>query len=638
MGEQDVDPKTAPRELRRFIRRLLTDLRALEKMITEDMIESGVRRIGAEQEIFLVDSAWRPTPIAMELLARTSDPHFTNEIALFNFEINVDPLKFGGDCLSQMERELNAMLAQARELARSCDGDIAMVGILPTLLKSDLEMINMTPKPRYMALNDAMNALRGGAYEFKLRGADELSIKHEQWMFEACCTSFQVHYQVSAKEFANLYNVAQVATAPVLAAATNSPLLFGRRLWRETRIPLFEQSNDTRNASYHLRERSPRVSFGNRWVKESVIELFEEDIARFRVLISAECPEDSFDMLRRGETPQLKALKLFNGTVWRWNRACYGVTGGQPHLRIEARAFPSGPTVLDEIANMAFFFGLMSGVSAEHRRVASEMSFDDVKANFLSASRLGLDAQFTWFDRELTPAKKLICDRLIPLAREGLEREGIYPAEIDRYMTVIEERVRSGQTGSQWLLSSMSEMSKDGTKDEVLASLTAELVKNQQEGLPVHTWPLARLNEGCMSKPNYLRVEEFMTTDLFTVHEDEPVELVVNLMDWRHVRHIPVEDEQGRLVGLISCFEVLRQLERNMIEGEKEPMAIASIMNREPLTVRPDTLTLDAILFMRRQKVDCLPVVENGRLVGIVTERDFINLAAHLLEQKLQEN
>src|SRR5262249_24918575 len=154
-------------------------------------------------------------------------------------------------------------------------------------------------------------------------------------MLEACCTSFQVHYQVSAEEFVQLYNIAQAVTAPVLAAATNAPLLFGRRLWRETRIPLFQQAVDTRGASHHMRERSPRVSFGTRWVEQSVVELFQEDLARFRVLLGAALQEDSLVMLQKGQMPSLQALRIHNGTVYRWNRACFGFNDGKPHLRIE---------------------------------------------------------------------------------------------------------------------------------------------------------------------------------------------------------------------------------------------------------------------------------------------------------------
>lgn len=635
MGEQSVDTASDPRELRVFMRRLLNDIHALDKMMSAGMIESGVRRIGAEQELFLVDHSWRVAPVSLEVLERLADPHFTTEIAQFNLEINLDPIPLGSNCLSKLEKRLNALIARARAAARTCGAEVVLTGILPTIRKSDLELDNMTPKPRYFALNSALARLRGGPYEFRVNGTDELIMKHDSWMLEACCTSFQVHFQAGSDEFANLYNLAQVATAPVLAAAANAPLLFGKRLWRETRIPLFEQSIDTRQANNPLRERSSRVSFGQRWVKRSVMELFEEDLSRFRLLLGAHVDEDPLAMLREGRVPQLQALRVYNSTVWRWNRPCYGITDGAPGLRIEARAFPSGPTVVDEVANAAFFVGLMSGLAHEHRDITYAMQFDDAKLNFHAAARFGLDSQLTWLGGEVLPARDLICRRLIPLAHEGLLEAGVLATDADRYLGVIDERVESGRTGSQWQLSSFLDMRKEATKDEALTALTAATVARQIEGKPVHEWTLARTTEASMSKQSHLSVEEFMTTDLFTVHEDEAVELVANLMDWKRVRHIPVENEEGALVGLISCFEVLRQLERNMTEGADQSVPVGAIMVRDPLTVPPETPTLDAIALMLREKVDCLPVVKDGRLVGILTERDFINVAARLLEQGL---
>jgi CBS domain-containing protein len=543
-------------------------------------------------------------------------------------------LTFGGDCLSRLEGQINELVGKARYAANSCDAEIALTGILPTVRKSDLELANMTPRPRYFALNDALKRQRGRAYEFRLKGVDEMILRHDSWMLEACCTSFQIHFQSGADEFANLYNIAQIVTAPVLAAAANSPLMFGRRLWKETRIPLFEQSVDTRNASYHLRERSPRVSFGEGWVRRSVLELYKEDIARFHVLVGGDCDEDPFHMISQGRAPGLNALRLYNGTVWRWNRACYGVIDNRPHLRIEARALPSGPSVVDEVANAAFFFGLMSGLSHTYEEITDVMEFEDARANFLAASQSGLEAQLRWIGGEVIPARELICKHLIDVARRGLEASRVDPADINRYLGILEQRVGTGRTGAQWLLSSYADMRKKGTRDEALSSLTAAMVNNQLEGLPVHEWPPSGVTSVSAARHSYLRVEEFMTTELFTVHENEPVDLVANLMVWKQVRHIPVEDEKGILVGMVSSLDVLRELERRMMEGTAEPTAVSSIMTTNMVAVPPDTPTLEAIALMRRERVHCLPVVREGRLVGIVTERDFINVAARLLEQQ----
>ncbi len=636
MGEKAL--RTADGEQRRsFMRRLLRDLQALERLIEEGGIERGIRRVGAEQELFLVDPGWRPAPLALDLLERMQDPCFTTELGLFNLELNLSPCVFGGDCLSRIERELNSKLARLREVARELDCEIVLTGILPTMRKSDLGLENMTPLPRYRALNKAMSDLRGGAYEFHIKGLDELLIKHDSVMLESCNASFQVHFQVSAEEFPNLYNIAQVAAAPILAAATNSPLLFGRQLWRETRIALFQQAIDTRSSIGHLRDRSPRVTFGTQWVRNSVVELFQEDIARFRALVSSDVEEDSLAAVERGEVPGLKALCLHNGTVYRWNRACYGLTDGKPHLRIENRVLPSGPTVVDQVANAAFWFGVISALSDKHQDITGVIEFADAKMNFTAAARQGLGAHLTWFHGETLPAIGLICDRLLPLAADALKRRGVDAADVDRLLGIIERRVGSHRTGSQWLVQSLAMMRGQGNRSEQLSALTAATVERQKGNLPVHEWEPARLEEAGGWTHTFLRVEQYMTTDLFTVHEDEPLDLVASLMEWERIRHVPVEDHQHRLVGLISYRALLRLLARGRLHKDGHHIAVTEVMKRNPVTISPEASTLEAIELMRQHRIGSLPVVKDGRLVGIITERDFMDVSAELLKQKLEE-
>jgi CBS domain-containing protein len=637
VGTQDVRQRTEADEKRVFLKHLLRDVRAFEQMLADGMFESGVRRIGAEQELFLVDANWRPAPIAVEVLEATADDHFTTELAKFNLEFNLDPLRFGGDCLSVMESQITELLHKVRVAARSVGGEVALVGILPTLTKSDLELANMTPNPRYFALNDALTKLRGGDYEFILKGIDELHLHHDSIMVEACNASFQVHFQVGPDEFAKLYNIAQAVTAPVLAAAANSPLLFGRRLWSETRIGLFQQSIDTRRTSPHLREQIPRVSFGRHWVRESALEIFREDIARFRTLLSTEMDGDPFDSLAAGQPPSLKALRLHNSTVYRWNRVCYGISEGKPHLRIENRVLPSGPTPRDEVANAAFWFGLVSGVLEEYDDITRHMTFDDAQTNFLSAARSGLHAQLVWFEGRLAPARQLILDELLPLARRGLEVAGLESADIDLYLGTIEDRMQVSCTGAQWQLSSLAAMGGRGPLSERLSAVTAALVHRQETGEPVHTWDKARLEEGGGWKQNYLSVEHCMLTDLVTVNEHEPVDLVAHLMDWNHIRHVLVEDDDNRLVGIVSQRILLRLVGSYHPEQLDGPMPVSAVMQTNPVTVSPETATLEAIELMRNHQLSCLPVVKNDRLVGIVNEAQFMAIAGQLLEEKLRE-
>lgn len=634
---QDLVPERNPESVRQFTRALLRDLQALEQMLEQGLIESGVRRFGAEQEMFLVNRGWRPAPVAVEVLERLGEP-FTTELARFNLEVNLEPMMLEGDAFRRLEKRLHELVTQAREAAAAEGAGVVLTGILPTLAKSDLSLDNITPRPRYYALNDALTRMRGGtAYRLRIEGTDELHIEHDSVMLEACNTSCQVHLQVSAEEFARLYNVAQAITAPVLAASANSPLLFGKRLWAETRIALFQQSLDTRSATLHMRELSPRVRFGEQWVKNSVVDLFQEDIARFRVLLASHVDEDPLAMLARGEVPRLQALQLHNSTVYRWNRPCYGISEGKPHLRIECRALGSGPTIMDEVANAAFWLGAVMGASEEYGDITSVMDFDDAKGNFLAAAKLGLKGALNWVGGEPVSAPRLVLETLLPLARQGLRSCGVDSDDVDHYMGIVQARVESGQTGTRWVLRSLHRMREQGTRAERLGAVTAATARLQQGPLPVHEWPLATLQEAGGWKQNYLRVEQYMTTHLFTVHEDELVELVAFLMDRKQIRHVLVEDDEHRLVGIVSYRSVLRLISEAGAGGHPEERPVKTIMERDPVTVSPETPTLEAIVLMREHRVSCLPVVKAGKLVGIVSERDFMPIAYQLLEERLSE-
>lgn len=637
MGQHDVFPEQDQASLRRFTRQLLRDVRALEKMLDEEMFESGVRRIGAEQELFLVDRRWQPAPVVEDVLSRTSDPRIVTELMKFNLEFNLDPQHFRGRCLRTMEESIDETMAYVREIAAGTDCEVVMAGILPTITLSDLDLDNMTPSPRYRALNDAISRLRGGPAELHIRGTDELYIKHDTITLEGCNTSFQTHFQVHPDEFSSLYNVAQTVAAPVLAAATNSPTLFGKRLWRETRIALFQQAVDTRSSNLYLREMSPRVHFGTHWVDDSVLEIFKEDISRFRVLLTAGEVDDPFDILKRGGVPGLRALQLHNGTVYRWNRVCYGVTDGHPHFRIENRILPSGPTAVDEVANAALWFGLVSGLAHEYPDIRRVMEFDDAKANFVAAARLGLGSQITWLKGHRVPAHELLCQELLPLAEDGLRASGIDGEDIDRYLGVIRERVESRRTGSQWQIDSLTAMKNQGTRSERLGAIVAATAKRQKEGRPVHEWPLAELREGLIGRRmEKTRVEQYMSTDLITVNEEELVELVACLMDWQRIRHVLVEDHEHRLVGLVTHRNLLRFLaEHGDPESRREEMAVKEIMVKDPISVAPETPTVEAVRIMREHRIGSLPVVRDGRLIGLITETDFIHIAGELLDDSL---
>ncbi len=453
-------------------------------------------------------------------------------------------------------------------------------------------------------------------------------------MMESCNTSFQVHFQTSPADFVSHYNLAQAITAPLLAAAVNSPLLFGHRLWQETRVALFQHSTDARSRPQLARSQPTRVSFGENWLEHSVIALFHDQISRFRPIMITQPDEDPFQVLARGGTPLLSALRMHNGTVWRWNRACYGVADGVAHLRIENRALPSGPTVLDEIANSAFFAGLMLALPEEYGDIAKRMTFDDAKANFFAAARHGLSAQFNWIDGKSHSAPSLILDHLRSLASQGLESAGVDTSDIDSYLGVIDERVKSGRTGAQWMLRSLAAPGP-GSKDMRYRTLTSTMLQQQKEGRPVHTWPIIEATENEDWRQSYQTVGQFMATDLFTLRPDDLVDLAASVMDWRHIRHVPVEDEEGRLVGLVTHRALLRLLSRRTQAEIANPLTVREIMKTDPVTVSSTTTTLEAMELMRRNRVGCLPVVDEDQLVGIVTSYDFLDASARLFKDQL---
>lgn len=607
-------------------------------MIDNGLVESGISRIGAEQELVIVDRAFQPTPLAEPVLADLNDSHFTTELGRFNIEFNLDPLKFEGACLSQLEADLWTYVNRTRHAAHLLGAEALLTGIAPSLEKSDLTLDNLTDRPRYWALNDALHRLRAGKpYELLLRGIDELRVSHDNMMLEACNTSFQVHFQVEPDSFADKYNAAQAVTGLVLAAAANSPLLFGRQLWHETRIALFQQSIETRDTRDDLREFPPRVSFGSRWIESSATEIYKEDISRYKSLFTIDPDEDPAKVIERGDIPELSCLKLHNGTVYRWNRPCYGVANGKAHLRIENRSLPAGPTPADEVANAALWFGLIRGVTDEFGNIAEHMDFEHAASNFSNAAQHGLDAQLWWPKHEHTPARELLPIAIIPLARKGLQDAGIDNADIERYLGIIEQRVCTGQTGSRWAIDSLAKMRKRGTRSERMSALVAASIQGQASGDPVHSWPLATFDDTTDSSFAQLRtIDRVMTTDLFTVNEQDVIDLAVSLMDWQHVRYIPVENDDHKLVGLLTYRRLLRHLANAAEKDCTEAVPVSDVMIKHIVTAPPNTDTLSCVKLMQEKKVGCLPITKDDVLVGLVTEHDFYTIAAPLFIASLE--
>ncbi len=634
MGDLNVRLVSSQKQLNEFTRHLLKDVHALERMLEEEWFNEDPIHIGAEQEICLVDHHFKPSPSALQVLDEVGYENFTTELAKFNIEANLDPHELKGSCFSDMQSQLEGHL---QTLERALEGkglNYVLTGILPTIRKFDMELDNLTPLKRYDSLIKAINRMRGNSHELRINGMDELIITQDSAMLESCNTSFQVHLQVRPSEYVDKYNLAQVLAAPVLAIACNSPLLFGKRLWAETRVALFQQSIDTRKAGEHIRDRSPRVFFGNCWLENSISEMYKEDIARFRAMMMTDYEKDVLKMMDDGITPKLRALMIHNSTVYRWNRPCYGVSpNGKPHLRIENRVLPAGPTPIDEMANAAFWIGLMNGFQDEFKDVTQLIEFDEARDNFLSAARDGLNTDFTWFNGQKVDVCELIRKELIPIARQGLERSNVSKSDIDKYLDVIEGRNEKRQTGTQWVLNSHSKLAKQTTREEISVALTSSMIENQRKGIPVHQWKLADLESIEGWNPHSLLVEEFMTTDVFTVHPNDIPEFVADILDWRNIKYVPIEDDKGILKGLVTFKIMLNYFSKKANNNGKEDVTVKDLMIKNPITIHPEASITEALKLMKANKTDCVPVVKKNKLIGLITEGDFLRITASLLNR-----
>ena len=622
MGQHHVIDTSINKERLEFINHLLDDVEALEYMIKNEMFEKGVERIGAEQEFCLVNADMTPSNKALEILEKLNDNCFTTELAKYNLELNLPPQELQGKCFSITEDFLLKKMEDAYKVAADFSNSIVMTGILPTISYQEITKKFMTPFDRYNLLGKIIKDARGEDFELHLQGVDELNMKHDCIMLEACNTSFQIHLQIDPSEFVDKYNWSQAISGPVLSAVSNSPLLLGNELWRETRIALFQQSIDLRATTRMPRKRQPRVSFGNGWIRNSVSEIYKDDISRYTLLITTPIEESSLEVLKNGKIPTLDALRLHNGTVYKWNRPCYGISNGKPHLRIENRYIPSGPSVRDEIANTAFWIGLMKAMPDKYKDIWNVMDFKQAKGNFLKAAKFGLETEFEIFDKIL-PARDLILENLLPMAEDGLRKANISQLDIDKYLGVIEKRIMYNQTGSQWVIRNYRDARKKIDKDSTLKLLTLNMVENGMNNNPIYKWKELDVNRKIEIQNKFEKVSQVMTRDLFVVRETDMVQLVLKIMEWREFSRMPVEGPKGQLIGLLTRSHLLKRIENDPSVKSK---LVKDVMIKDVITAEPDDSLGKAIEKMKLHKVGCLPVISRRILIGIITETDIIKI------------
>ncbi len=495
MGEEVDLQEFTPADRTRHREKVRRCLDVFARMLREAAFDTDDPMTGLEMELNLVDDTGDPALKNAEALAAIADPDFQTELGQFNIEINVPPAKLRKGGLETFEANLRRSLNDAEEKSAAVGAHLVMIGVLPTLAEGHMGMHSISANPRYKLLSEQILHARGEDLTISIAGttpaasggaAERLDTTSDSIVPEAACTSTQLHVQTSPDQFASYWNASQAISAIQLAVGANSPYLLGKQLWRETRIPLFEQATDTRSEELKAQGVRPRVWFGERWVT-SVFDLFEENVRYFSALLPITDDEDPLAVLEDGGTPTLSELRLHNGTIYRWNRPVYDISGGVPHLRVENRVLAAGPTVADTMANAAFYFGLVRTLAESERPLWSQMSFSAAEENFHVAAQHGIDAQVYWPGVGQVRATELVLRRLLPLAHEGLASWGVDGTTADRLLGIIEQRCLAGTNGAEWFVRAMEERGSQDRFDALRATLL-EYRERMHTNEPVHTW------------------------------------------------------------------------------------------------------------------------------------------------------
>jgi hypothetical protein len=497
MGQEIATETLGSSDRQRYRTKVQRCLDALARMLTEGGFSDSPPHIGLEVELNLVDDDQQPAMANTVVLEKLDDPSFTTELGQHNLELNVAPRPLSGDQATELEQELVTALTGAGVKAQDAGTTLVMIGMLPTLREEHFKARWLSNNARYARLNDQIFAARGEDMVLAMDGptipgqrAERLRTSTDSILAESACTSAQLHLQVPPEAFAPHWNAAQCLAGVQVAIAANSPFLLRKALWHETRIPLFLQATDTRPEELKTQGVRPRVWFGERWIT-SIFDLFEENVRYFPGLLPEFDDEDPFEALDRGRAPRLAELRLHNGTIWRWNRPVYDIADGVPHLRVENRVLPAGPTVIDLMANAAFFYGAQHALATEERPVWTQMSFQAAEENLYAGARHGFDAQLYWPGIGWVPPDELVLRRLLPMAHEGLRQCGVSDAARERYLGVIEHRCLAQRSGSTWQRAAVTRMEERGLdRDEALVEMLSRYVELSSTNDPVHTWPV----------------------------------------------------------------------------------------------------------------------------------------------------
>lgn len=492
MGDNVESTEFTGQDRQRYRAKVRRCLDVFARMLTESKFDFERPMTGLEIEFNLVDAKHDPAMTNNDVLMAIANPDFQTELGRFNIEINVRPRELADNSMAKLESDLRASLNDAEQRARTAGTHIVMIGILPTLMSAHLTSEALSDNARYALLDEQIFAARGEDLQIVIDGPEQLSTYSDTIAPEAACTSVQFHLQVSPQDYANNWNAAQSIAGVQLAMGANAPYLYGKQLWRETRIALFEQSTDTRPAELKAQGVRPRVWFGERWIN-SIFDQFEENVTYFPAILPVCDAEDPVQVLADGNTPRLQELRMHNGTIYRWNRPIYDVYRGKPHLRVENRVLPAGPSVVDVLANGAFYYGLVRMLSEEDRPIWTRLSFAAAEDNFYAGARYGINAKIYWPGMGEVPATELVLRRLLPLAYQGLERWGMDSAIRDRLLGVIEQRCITHINGAEWQVNTvrrLEEQNRSLDRGDALRDMLGHYVEYMHANEPVHSWPI----------------------------------------------------------------------------------------------------------------------------------------------------
>lgn len=473
MGKEIESADFSLADFTNFEDKLRTETNLLKDWFGEHRFVRSPLLGGYELEAWLVDDELRPAPVNEKFLRKLNNKSVVPELSRFNVEFNAPPEILTGGGLGRLEQSLRESWGDATQMADAMGINLLMIGVLPTVCEEHLTLANMSNQQRYRALNEQVLRMRHNRpLQLHIAGSDSIQMHKHDVMLESAATSFQIHLQVDEADAARYYNAAQIVSAPMVAATSNSPFLFGKSLWTETRIPLFEQAVNVQDNTSDRFPIPPRVTFGTGYVN-SLLELFVENLERHPILLPAACSETS---------SRLEHLRLHNGTIWRWNRPLVGFAGGKPHLRIEHRVVPAGPSIADAVANAAMYYGLVHSLVTDEGDLAQDFPFDQARQNFYRAARYGLTAEVEWFQGARGTEQTLLLNKLLPAAARALRTLDLDANEIDHYLGIVERRVRFRMTGADWQRDYVAKHGFD------MKDLVAVYLQNQQAGEPVCEW------------------------------------------------------------------------------------------------------------------------------------------------------